>query len=60
MNARKLMYNDKTKEYADLGGNHFNMISTENRCKMTLIAKSYTEFDWSGCDYLVKFAQEHN
>ena len=53
------MYEDKTGAYAELSAKHFNMLSTENKCKMTIIVKSYTEFDWSGCDYLVKFAQEH-
>jgi len=60
MNARKLMYEDESNEYAEISEKHFDMIATENGCKMTLIAKSYTENDWSRCDYLVKFAQEHN
>jgi len=56
MNARKLMYEDTSNEYAEISEKHFDMIATENGCKMTLIAKSYTENDWSRCDYLVKFA----
>jgi len=36
-------------DYAQRGAKEYNLITPENACKMTMIAKSYTENDFSGC-----------
>lgn len=45
--------------YAQLGGKEYNLLTGENACKTIQIAKSYTNFDYSGCDYLANFAKQN-
>ena len=52
-----MRFQKATAEYGQLAAEQYNMIVTENRCKMKYIAKSYTELDFTRCDYLVDYAK---
>ena len=46
-------------EYAQRAAKEYNLITSENACKMTNIAKSYSENDYSGCQFEVEFAKNN-
>lgn len=50
----------KDEEYSDLAGQEYNLMTSENGCKMDIIAQDYETYDFTRCDYLVNYAQEHN
>lgn len=56
MNYRDLQ-NDT--EYGKLGAQEYSLLTSENACKMTAIAKSYTDLDFTGCDYIVHYAKRN-
>lgn len=49
------MKNDQA--YARVGAKEYNLLTGENACKTIQIAKSYSNFDYSGCDYLANYAK---
>jgi len=38
----------------------FDLVTAVSTCKMKPIAKSWTDFDYSGCDLVMDFAQKNN
>jgi endo-1,4-beta-xylanase len=51
---------DRDAAYAALAADQFNQATAENAMKWQVVEPSRGEFDWSGADETVAFAQEHN
>jgi len=46
--------------YGELAAEQYSLLTSENACKMNQIAKSFTENDFTGCKYIVDYAQKNN
>ena len=44
------------QDYANLAAEQYSLLTSENACKMTMIAKSFTENDFTGCEYIRDYA----
>jgi endo-1,4-beta-xylanase len=53
MNQR---YMKKDSDYSVLGAKEYSLLTEENACKMTAIAKSFTDLDVTNCNYTANFA----
>ena len=47
-------------DYGEKAAKEYDLITAENMCKMNFIAKSYTQYDFTGCKYLVDFAKKNS
>jgi hypothetical protein len=45
------------KDYGTIAAKQYSLLTDENFCKMTQIAKSFTENDYTGCKYVRDYAQ---
>lgn len=47
-------------DYMKLVTEEVSIMTPENQCKMPQIAKSWTEYNYTACDYMVNFAKKRN
>ena len=52
-------YLNADPNYGALAAREYNLATEMNGCKMTQIAKSYTEFDLSKCQQTADFAKQN-
>jgi endo-1,4-beta-xylanase len=48
------------QDFMKLVTEEVSIMTPENQCKMPQIAKSWTEFNYTACDYMINFAKERN
>lgn len=46
--------------YNSLGAEQYSLLTAENGCKMVPIWKSYTQYDFTQCDYVISYAEAHD
>lgn len=48
---------NEDQDYADRAALEYNLVTGENACKMNTIAKSFDEFDYTKCNFIVEYAK---
>ena len=51
---------NEDSDYVKLVGEEVSIMTPENQCKMPQIAKSWTKFNYTACDYMWNFAKKRN
>ena len=59
VNYWEIYYKTREQKYYDTVLREYDLITAETSCKMKAIAKTWTNFDYSKCDYLAKYAKDN-
>merc|ERR1712032_257826 len=52
--------NKVDQAYIDVAKKEYDLLTAVSTCKMKPIAKNWTDFDYTGCDEIMKFAEEND